>query len=87
MVGLADAGARFQAIISGSAVNQDGRSSSLTSPHGPSQKAVMHAAWAGAGLSISSMTVYQGHLTGTSLGKLLFSARYRTRPLKVTVKV
>lgn len=69
MIALADKREVIQAVISGSAINQDGRSSSLTSPHGPSQQAVMHAAWSSAGLSTASMKMYQGHLTGTSLGE------------------
>eukprot|EP00873_Tetraselmis_striata_P016306 jgi/Tetstr1/436570/TSEL_025367.t2 len=68
MVALTGGGESVHALIAGSAINQDGRSSSLTSPHGPSQKAVMHAAWSAAGLRTIDMEMYQGHLTGTSLG-------------------
>lgn len=57
-----------QAIVSGSAINQDGRSSNLTSPHGPSQRAVIIQAWQRAGVDIANLALLSGHLTGTALG-------------------
>ena len=58
----------FMAIIQGSAMNQDGRSSSLTSPYGPSQQTVLEASLACSGSSPSCLGAIQLHGTGTSLG-------------------
>lgn len=57
------------ALLRGMHVNQDGRSSSLTAPSGPSQRAVILSAWADAECGITEMTATQLHGTGTALGK------------------
>jgi acyl transferase domain-containing protein len=61
-------GDRILAVIRGSAVNQDGPSSSLTSPNGPAQEAVIRAALSFAGLSPRQVGVVEAHGTGTQLG-------------------
>lgn len=55
------------AIVS-SSVNQDGQSSSLTSPCGPSQSRLICRAAEQGRLSLSNITTYSLHGTGTSLG-------------------
>ena len=56
------------AVLKGSSINQDGRSSSLTSPHGPSQQNVISVACDVAGVSPSDLDAIQTHGTGTQLG-------------------
>ncbi|RVX38749.1 polyketide synthase 12 [Nonomuraea polychroma] len=56
------------AVIRGSAVNQDGASSQLSAPNGPSQRRVIHAALAGAGLTPDEVDAVEAHGTGTTLG-------------------
>ncbi|MEV0191549.1 type I polyketide synthase [Kitasatospora purpeofusca] len=56
------------AVVRGSAVNQDGASNGLSAPNGPSQKRVIRAALADAGLSASEVDVVEAHGTGTTLG-------------------
>ncbi len=68
---LADAeadGDPILAVIRGSAVNHDGRSSGLTTPHGPSQEALLQAALSSAGISATHVDYVEAHGTGTSLG-------------------
>ena len=55
------------AIVAG-AVNQDGRSSSLTSPHGPSQQSLLGECLRAAKLIPSDVTNIAIHGTGTTLG-------------------
>ncbi|CAD7696941.1 unnamed protein product, partial [Ostreobium quekettii] len=56
------------AYLVGSAVNQDGRSSTLTAPVGPAQKAVLRQALSSGGISPESVTALHTHGTGTALG-------------------
>jgi acyl transferase domain-containing protein len=56
------------AVISGSAVNQDGRTSGLTVPHGPSQKAVIQQALHNARVEPNQVSYLETHGTGTALG-------------------
>ena len=65
---LEDQGPGPLAVLKGSSINQDGRSSSLTSPHGPSQQNVISVACDLAGVSPSDLDAIQTHGTGTQLG-------------------
>ncbi|MCK6559447.1 acyltransferase domain-containing protein [candidate division KSB1 bacterium] len=56
------------AVIRGSAVNQDGRSSGITAPNGPAQKAVIRQALQNAGVTAAEIGYVETHGTGTSLG-------------------
>ncbi|MET9146160.1 type I polyketide synthase, partial [Streptomyces sp. NPDC004042] len=56
------------AVVRGSATNQDGASNGLTAPSGPSQRRVIRAALADAGLTASDVDVVEAHGTGTTLG-------------------
>ncbi|MET9146159.1 type I polyketide synthase [Streptomyces sp. NPDC004042] len=56
------------AVVRGSATNQDGASNGLTAPSGPSQRRVIRAALADAGLTASEVDVVEAHGTGTRLG-------------------
>ncbi|NUR63424.1 MAG: polyketide synthase, partial [Catenulispora sp.] len=62
------AGHPVLAVLRGSAVNQDGRSSQLSAPNGPSQRRVIAAALAGAGLRPQDIDAVEAHGTGTALG-------------------
>ena len=61
-------GDRVLALIRGAATNHDGRSSGLTVPSGPAQRAVIEAALADAGLAPSDIDLVEAHGTGTELG-------------------
>ncbi|KAB2576010.1 Phthiocerol/phenolphthiocerol synthesis polyketide synthase type I PpsC [Lasiodiplodia theobromae] len=61
-------GDRILALVRGSAVNQDGRSANLTTPYGPSQRALMEQALQGAGVSPDDVCYIETHGTGTPLG-------------------
>lgn len=62
------AGDNIFAVIHGSAVNQDGKTSGLTVPNGPSQKAVINKALGNAGVKAEDISYIETHGTGTSLG-------------------
>jgi acyl transferase domain-containing protein/acyl carrier protein len=81
-------GHEILAVVRGSAVNSDGASNGLSAPNGPSQRRVIQAALADAGLSTSDVDVVEAHGTGTTLGdpieaQALLSTygRNRARPL------
>ncbi|WP_437275957.1 type I polyketide synthase [Sorangium sp. So ce375] len=61
-------GERVLAVIRGTAVNQDGRTSGLTAPSGPAQRAVIRAALARAQIDPAAIALIETHGTGTSLG-------------------
>lgn len=56
------------AVVRGTAVNQDGRSSSLTSPNGPSQSKLIGNALSSGGLAAADVAFLAVHGTGTPLG-------------------
>ena len=62
------AGDPILAVIRGSAVNSDGRSSGLTVPNGPAQRAVLQRALADARLEPAQLDYVEAHGTGTPLG-------------------
>ncbi len=68
---LADAiasGDNVIACIRGSACNHDGRSTGLTVPNGPAQRAVIEAALANGAVDRNRLAFIEAHGTGTSLG-------------------
>ncbi|MEU7895953.1 SDR family NAD(P)-dependent oxidoreductase [Nonomuraea sp. NPDC049152] len=62
------AGDRIYAVLRGGAVNQDGASNGLTAPNPAAQRAVLHEAYADAGLAPGEVQYVECHGTGTPLG-------------------
>jgi hypothetical protein len=56
------------ALVACSNVNSDGRSASLTAPNGPAQQRLLKAIINETKLSISEISTYEAHGTGTMLG-------------------
>ncbi|GAU68946.1 putative modular polyketide synthase [Streptomyces sp. NBRC 110611] len=56
------------AVIRGGALNQDGRSAGLTAPNGSSQRDVLRAAVAAAGVRPEEVNFVEAHGTGTRIG-------------------
>src|SRR6202034_3898201 len=56
------------AVVRGSAVNQDGRSNGLMAPNPAAQMAVLHAAYANAGVPPHEVDYVEANATGTLLG-------------------
>ncbi|MDB1090390.1 beta-ketoacyl synthase N-terminal-like domain-containing protein, partial [Streptomyces sp. ACA25] len=61
-------GDRVHAVILGSAVNNDGGGASLTAPSAAAQEAVLHAAYARAGVPPAALGYVELHGTGTPVG-------------------
>lgn len=61
-------GDHILALVRGSAVNQDGRSANMTTPYGPSQRAVIQQALQSAAVSPDDVNFVETHGTGTALG-------------------
>jgi acyl transferase domain-containing protein/NADPH:quinone reductase-like Zn-dependent oxidoreductase len=61
-------GDRVWGVIRGSAVNQDGRSTLLTAPNGPAQKALINEALSSAQIDPGRIGFFEAHGTGTALG-------------------
>ncbi|MGA5042280.1 SDR family NAD(P)-dependent oxidoreductase [Streptomyces capoamus] len=64
---LAD-GDHIHGVIKGSAVNQDGRTKGITAPSSRSQRALLHQAYAAAGVDPDTVGYVEAHGTGTKLG-------------------
>jgi malonyl CoA-acyl carrier protein transacylase len=56
------------AVIRGTAINQDGSSNGLTAPNGLAQEAVIRKALKNAALAPDTISYFEAHGTGTSLG-------------------
>jgi acyl transferase domain-containing protein/acyl-CoA synthetase (AMP-forming)/AMP-acid ligase II/acyl carrier protein len=59
---------RIYGVILGGAVNQDGRTNGLMAPNPQAQEAVLHAAYAAAGVRPEQVQYVEAHGTGTLLG-------------------
>ena len=56
------------AVIRGAAINNDGRNSSVMTPNGQAQEAVLRAAYRHAGIAPGAVHYVEAHGTGTSVG-------------------
>jgi acyl transferase domain-containing protein len=59
---------RVYALVLGSAVNQDGRTPGISLPSGPAQEALLHDAYARAGVRPADVQFAEAHGTGTPAG-------------------
>ncbi|VUC25637.1 unnamed protein product [Clonostachys rosea] len=61
-------GDNIRAVIRETALNQDGRTTTLTSPSGEAQEALIKECYARAGLNIADTPYVEAHMTGTLAG-------------------
>jgi polyketide synthase PksN len=61
-------GNHIYAVILGSSINQDGKTIGITAPNPASQADLLQKAWIDAGVQPETITYFEAHGTGTSLG-------------------